>query len=628
MRWPYEQIGVTTARAFRNLLNKIIGDIGADMQEHKDRADNIQAQVDNLVADGDSSPEAAQARVGADGTNYTTLKQRLDAEHADVTTQLEDVTAQLAENTKVINRAKDKKVPLGGYLLPKDLNFKIKHKFRYFDLMPDKFIVLTDQFITNFNQFTTFATIHQLATPGVGNGLIQFTNSSDYSCIVKYNVAPAVPNVSSELTIKNFGGGTKDQDTVYIGLYKDESNYVHAWYNNRLNKVGFDAKVSGTLHASGIVSDIHLQPGVRIMFVLLENQVTLLSNDGNGWSKLSSWDLLGIVDFRDELTLSEYKYGFGVAGDAGTVISIDEFKGGYYGLVGVRDPNVVAWSDGVPYIKDNKLYLTMTCAGLPGGGGRRAIAAASFGVFTLDLTSYKLELIGKIYFKRNNVLMPDHAGNIVVDKDDGSFHVFISTWGDHWDTGWVNIGYGKTLENVFHGFNVIEDVQILNMQTKNSAYDPHALKINGEWVIGFIETTARFVPWGFFPSLVKGDLNNLVYVGGDRSVVVGDYTGCEGSKLQKIGDKWYLMAGQNTGDYRVYDLNMTYVTNLNVEPITPIPNAHPMVTPVPFRGKTKYIMPMFDVQNYNGDSTMGNFYVLEASETENGYEFPIRIPFT
>ncbi|MED4892365.1 MULTISPECIES: hypothetical protein, partial [Heyndrickxia] len=88
MRWPYGQIGATTTRAFRNLLNKVIGDIGADMQEHKDRADNIQAQVDNLVADGDSSPEAAQARVGADGTNYTTLKQRLDTENQSVTAQL------------------------------------------------------------------------------------------------------------------------------------------------------------------------------------------------------------------------------------------------------------------------------------------------------------------------------------------------------------------------------------------------------------------------------------------------------------------------------------------------------------------------------------------------------------
>lgn len=102
MRWPYEQIGVTTARAFRNLLNKVIGDIGADMQEHKDRADNIQAQVDNLVADGDSSPEAAQARVGADGTNYTTLKSRLDAENQRVTAQLAETIKQSVNGKRIL----------------------------------------------------------------------------------------------------------------------------------------------------------------------------------------------------------------------------------------------------------------------------------------------------------------------------------------------------------------------------------------------------------------------------------------------------------------------------------------------------------------------------------------------
>ncbi|WP_350346139.1 hypothetical protein ABR335_09155 [Heyndrickxia faecalis] len=100
MRWPYEKIGVTTTRAFRNLLNKIIGDIGADMQEHKNRADNIQAQVDNLVADGDSSPEAAQARVGTDGTNYTTLKARLDGENQNVMSQLASKAEQVDLETQ------------------------------------------------------------------------------------------------------------------------------------------------------------------------------------------------------------------------------------------------------------------------------------------------------------------------------------------------------------------------------------------------------------------------------------------------------------------------------------------------------------------------------------------------
>ena len=40
------------------------------------------------MIEGDSSVEAAQARVSADGTSYTTLKERLDSEHGQLSTQL------------------------------------------------------------------------------------------------------------------------------------------------------------------------------------------------------------------------------------------------------------------------------------------------------------------------------------------------------------------------------------------------------------------------------------------------------------------------------------------------------------------------------------------------------------
>ncbi len=99
--YPYKTLGTGTTRDFRNDLNENFSEISDDMQEHKDRADNIQAQVDNLVADGDSSPEAAQARVGADGTNYTTLKQRLDAENQSVTAQLADMETRKADQSFV-----------------------------------------------------------------------------------------------------------------------------------------------------------------------------------------------------------------------------------------------------------------------------------------------------------------------------------------------------------------------------------------------------------------------------------------------------------------------------------------------------------------------------------------------
>jgi glycerophosphoryl diester phosphodiesterase len=65
---------------------------------------NLQAQVDQLVIDGDSSPEAAQARVDGDGNSYTTLKKRLDEKDAQVSAQLAENETQLtfkAEKTDV-----------------------------------------------------------------------------------------------------------------------------------------------------------------------------------------------------------------------------------------------------------------------------------------------------------------------------------------------------------------------------------------------------------------------------------------------------------------------------------------------------------------------------------------------
>ena len=53
---------------------------------------STQEQLNQIVIDGDSSVEAAQARVNADNTiTYDTLKERLDAEHQEVSSQLADL---------------------------------------------------------------------------------------------------------------------------------------------------------------------------------------------------------------------------------------------------------------------------------------------------------------------------------------------------------------------------------------------------------------------------------------------------------------------------------------------------------------------------------------------------------
>src|SRR5690606_20504538 len=62
----------------------------ADSGDAKELAENVQAQVNALVVQGDSSVEARQARVDAKGVEAATLKARLDAEQNAVTAQLAD----------------------------------------------------------------------------------------------------------------------------------------------------------------------------------------------------------------------------------------------------------------------------------------------------------------------------------------------------------------------------------------------------------------------------------------------------------------------------------------------------------------------------------------------------------
>lgn len=72
----------------------------------KQIADSTKAEFDQVVIEGDSSVEAAQARVDSSGNPHTTLKERLDTEYTEIHQKVEnnhnDVTAQLAQKAKQI----------------------------------------------------------------------------------------------------------------------------------------------------------------------------------------------------------------------------------------------------------------------------------------------------------------------------------------------------------------------------------------------------------------------------------------------------------------------------------------------------------------------------------------------
>src|SRR5690606_35281251 len=73
-------------------------EVATDLSESaKHQAENIQQQVNQLVVEGDSSVEAAQARVDADGNTFTTLKERLDTKETQFASQLAQTEQEINE---------------------------------------------------------------------------------------------------------------------------------------------------------------------------------------------------------------------------------------------------------------------------------------------------------------------------------------------------------------------------------------------------------------------------------------------------------------------------------------------------------------------------------------------------
>jgi hypothetical protein len=81
--------------------------IGLEIKKRLESIDSQQAQINALVVNGDSSPQAAQASVGADNTDYGgNLKARLDAEYNKTNQKIDDnqadTAAQLADTQNSI----------------------------------------------------------------------------------------------------------------------------------------------------------------------------------------------------------------------------------------------------------------------------------------------------------------------------------------------------------------------------------------------------------------------------------------------------------------------------------------------------------------------------------------------
>ncbi|MFD1149918.1 hypothetical protein [Saccharothrix hoggarensis] len=425
---------------------------------------------------------------------------------------------------------------------PFDLHFEVSHKYRPFDLVAPRFV-----------QYDSAVT-----PPSAAAGTL-----------VRTGVRPRAPFGSVLVEVQQAGTG----GVVVAGLAGNATS-VLGTFDASTGRATIEVATGG---ATTVVksADVRVVTGAfRFAVVVNENAVTVLldtTGTGTGWQPvLTERDgVRALVDLRVPAVLGGLDYAYG--GRDGDV-RLGRVRAGYFGQAGVRDPHVVQHADGRPFIRDGKLYLTMTNAGLG------FFQQAHWAVWTIDLADpSRLEQVAVLFFERDGVVLGDHAGQIVYDDRTGRFILLMSSWGDFAFRG-VHIRHTTTRANVLSGVHVLPTSR-LALPTAVSSWDPALTRIDGRWNLAFVESEAQQPAFVFHPALAIGPrgadyAESLALVGADNAV---DQT--EGTIIQRVGRDWHVFASDGDArQYPVYDMSMRKLGTLDAPYGTNIP--HPMLLPV------------------------------------------------
>ena len=433
-------------------------------------------------------------------------------------------------------------------------------------------------FDLSFDITSRYRPFHLLAP-----GFIQAEKASvgAVSDLVRSDTSPQAPFVAVELDVVDDAGAV-----LLAGLATASGDHVAATYDASGQRVGIEVRRNGRTRLLRR-KKVALPDRFGFTFVLCENQVTVLADTGDGWKPLLTERdrVAGEIDLRDPDVLSQFNYVWGARTDSKPA-ELGAARAGLFGMAGLRDPHLVQHSDGRPYIRDGKAYLTFTCAGL--GFFRQA----HWGVFTLDLSDpTELEQVGQLYSRRDGLVLGDHAGQVVRDDDSDQWIVATSSWGDFGRDG-VHVRHTTTPDDILHGVHLL-DTEPTPLPTSASSWDPALTRISGRWHVAYVESPSQ-TPFDFHPALARAPQGADWTDGLELVGAATDLHECEGPILSRVGDRWWLLASDGDNRlYPVFNLDMHRVGRLDAPYLTNIP--HPQIVPLPSGG---HLLVTFDGTPY------------------------------
>jgi hypothetical protein len=441
---------------------------------------------------------------------------------------------------------------------------------------PPKEPTIFDLSLTEQHRYRPF---HVVAPGFVRDGR---RGEDEVGAVTRSTRAPEAPYAAVEVDVVRPGG------VVVAGLSTADGDRVVATWNAATGTAALEVRSGGVTRVLRRAR-ADLPAGSTLGFAVCENQATVLVRTPSAaWRPVLTEraKVSALVDLRDPTTLAAHTYTWGVR--SGRAV-LGDVRAGLFGMTGLRDPHVVQHADGRPLVRDGRLFLTWTCAGLG------FFTAAHWAVFTLDLADpTRLELVAQLFSHRDGLLLGDHAGQLVRDGD--RWLVATSSWGDFDGTD-VHVRHVTTTADLLSGVHLLE-TERTPLPTGMGSWDPGFTRIDGSWRLGFVESPSQD-PFDFHPALARTSAGSP-FEGLERVGAADDLHQAEGPVLAEVGDRWWFLASDaDTRSYPVFDLRMRRVGRLDAPYPTNIP--HPQLVRRPDELGGGWLMVTFDGTQYAED---------------------------
>jgi hypothetical protein len=410
----------------------------------------------------------------------------------------------------------------------------------------------------------------ELVAPGFE---VDVSGAAERDGLLLAGPAPAAPFAAVELRLP---AGSGD---VSAGLATEDGAHVLVRWSAQSSRLSLSVRQDGRTRVLRRRT-VSVEGEAGLAFAVCENQVTALLDTGEGWRPVLTerTKVAELVDLRDEDVLSRYRFAW--SGDGAQV------RAGLFGMTGLRDPHLVQHADGTPYVRDGRVFLTWTCAGLG------FFQQAHWSVWSLDPAApEEMRLEAQLFSRRDGLVLGDHAGQVVRDGD--RWLVATSSWGD-FAPDRIHVRHTTTDEDVLSGVHVL-DTEPTGLPTEVGNWDPAFTRLDGTWQVGFVESPSQD-PFDFHPALATTTAADWSS-GLSLVAAADDLHQCEGPIIATVeGETWLLASDGDDRNYPVFDLSGRRVGRLDAPYPTNIP--HPQLVPDPAGG---WLMVTFDGTQYAED---------------------------